>query len=235
MGGGGGDFGECEGFLPFSVALDEKVGGINDVPVLVELVDASDAKIQFLLLKVSTQFQTYFLPLASPSIPVSFRMGEIMALNVILARSGTFGIKHQADRTGILNVRLNGLPFLAAGAQGDITELPLLEPIGFQSGPIEAPTATVDINVLSRTFMVLHYEGETDGSFGGVAFSFDDPDTSNPIELGNLDQLFPNGIVFQVNYSASAQPVSSMDIEIKDADGKVWRSSLLHLQSFPPK
>jgi len=229
------DFAQFEGFLPITLALDEKAGELNDVPVIVELVDASNIKVQFLILKVTTGFQTFSLVLNDPGVPASFDLSQISALNLILAEGGLFGIKESEDRSGVLSLRLNGLPFLSPGGATDITQLPRVLPSVFQGGFDGAAPAVVEANVLSSTFVKISYQGQDEDSFGGAFFNYDNPATDGIAESIDVNTLFPNGIVFQVNFSDAADPLTTITFEIKDADDKVWRVNLLELASFGKK
>jgi len=226
------------------------VGAPGEIPVRVELVDENDNKVQFLLELVSTSFQTYFMNLNHPDIPPAFDMTKVEAVNLVFSNSGEFGIVNADDEMGTLKVRLNGFPFLTPDPDQEIeiTPLPTVGPGSFASvddkGTIptddDEATATVTIEILSSTSLKVNYEGQVppEGkpeSFGGAFFNYDDPKTALKESI-NLNQEFPDGMVFQVNFldpgDGSLDPLSKIGFEIKDVNGNVWAVDLLDLQSF---
>ncbi|MBI1977619.1 MAG: hypothetical protein HYS55_02590, partial [Candidatus Omnitrophica bacterium] len=229
----GQDFTQYNGAFPVELAIDQLVGLPSEVPLIIELVDSSNGRVQFLIKDLATIFQTFVLPFNHPDVPADFKMNSVVAINFVFAQAGKFGIKNVADQSGILKVKLNGLPFISAGnPNAQITFLPTVTPSTFNStDDFDNPTATVTTQVLSKTFMTATYNGTKPESFGGVVFNYDNPVTPAVKESINLDAVFPDDIVFQID-SPESTPLS---FEIKDANGKTWKVDLLNITTFGQK
>ncbi len=98
-----------------------------------------------------------------------------------------------------------------------------MTPGSFASGPVNAPTAAVALDVKSHTFMIADYTGAQADSFGGVVFGY-----TTPIDLTSFQNT---GIVFQLD----SPSMTGASLEIKDNTGKVWKALIGDLKSFGQK
>ncbi|HTL47253.1 MAG TPA: hypothetical protein VL688_04225, partial [Verrucomicrobiae bacterium] len=113
----------------------------------------------------------------------------------------------------------------------DITKLPLTSTgarptlSAFASGD----GSTANLQMFSETLARLTYNGVNGNSFGGMFVNYDNPSTLS-IESINLNTLYPNGLIFQLD-SAGAN-ITDVVMEVTDSQGNVDSVKLTNILGF---
>ncbi len=138
-------------------------------------------------------------------------------------RAVTFDSDHIATLTILQNGTTRQVVVNLETLQANLP-FPLVAPKPFNSTGVN-----VTPTVYPPTFMTVLYQGIDNNSSGGVSFNYDNPNTVTK-ETINLQDFFPAG-TFSVmldssSYDETVTPLSEATLEIKDANGAIFRKTL---------
>ncbi|MFZ5802762.1 MAG: hypothetical protein ACOY3K_06630, partial [Candidatus Omnitrophota bacterium] len=126
------------------------------------------------------------------------------------------------------NVPVSGTGKTTWDDDGSLTDPdPFQVPMRFYRAQIASSEASdVDVQIFSRTFAKVTYDGNAAGSYGGAFLNFDLPNTPT-VETFNFLTAFPAGLVFQLDGT-----LSQVDFELTDVNGLRSKVRLTGIQSY---